>query len=262
MEGSLGIAVTAVNWFTTYRVHHRVAAKFRIGRVFLLGDAGHLHSPAGGQGMNTGIGDAVNLSWKLAHVIEGRTADLILDTYETERIGFARKLVDTTDKAFQGMVSEGWTSEALRSWLLPHVAPVLASLSTVRDAMFSMVSQTRISYRPSALSRGKAGKVHGGERLPWLAFNYATLRTLDWRLHVYGTLSDGLSAAAATLGIATDEFQWTEAAQKAGIRRDAAYLIRPDGHVALAMAAQDPDELSSFATSIGLRRLDPTERAP
>ena len=66
------IDVKRVNWFSTYRVHHRVADHFRKGRVFLLGDAAHIHSPVGGQGMNTGIGDAVNLAWKLAAVLRGR----------------------------------------------------------------------------------------------------------------------------------------------------------------------------------------------
>ncbi len=64
--------VQRVNWFSTYRVHHRVADRFRKGRSFLLGDAAHIHSPVGGQGMNTGIGDAVNLAWKLAAVLRGR----------------------------------------------------------------------------------------------------------------------------------------------------------------------------------------------
>ena len=66
------IDVERVNWFSTYRVHHRVADRFRQGRAFLLGDAAHIHSPVGGQGMNTGIGDAVNLAWKLAAVLQGR----------------------------------------------------------------------------------------------------------------------------------------------------------------------------------------------
>ncbi len=66
VEPLLDVKVTQVNWFSTYRVHHRVADRFRVGRAFLVGDAGHIHSPAGGQGMNTGIGDAVNLGWKIA----------------------------------------------------------------------------------------------------------------------------------------------------------------------------------------------------
>src|SRR5258707_1080138 len=91
----LGVEVARVNWFSTYRVHHRVAERFREGREFLLGDAAHIHSPVGGQGMNTGIGDAVNLAWKLAAVQHGRANPAILDSYETERIGFARPLVAT-----------------------------------------------------------------------------------------------------------------------------------------------------------------------
>ena len=89
-----------MNWFSTYHVHHRVADQFRKGRAFLLGDAAHIHSPVGGQGMNTGIGDAVNLAWKLAAVLQGRADAVALDTYEPERIAFARRLVATTDRAF------------------------------------------------------------------------------------------------------------------------------------------------------------------
>ena len=102
VEPLLDVEVTKVNWFSTYRVHHRVADKFRVGRAFLVGDAGHIHSPAGGQGMNTGIGDAVNLGWKLAQVLQDRADTSLLDTYEPERIAFARSLVSTTDRAFTG----------------------------------------------------------------------------------------------------------------------------------------------------------------
>ena len=96
----LKLTIAKVNWFSTYRVHHRVTNSFRKGRAFLLGDAAHIHSPVGGQGMNTGIGDAVNLAWKLAAVLNGQAGDSLLDTYELERIGFARRLVATTDRVF------------------------------------------------------------------------------------------------------------------------------------------------------------------
>src|SRR5262245_16026486 len=75
IEKLLHVQAEEVNWFSTYRVHHRVAEAFRVGRVFLAGDAGHIHSPAGGQGMNTGIGDAINLAWKLAQVLHERAPD-------------------------------------------------------------------------------------------------------------------------------------------------------------------------------------------
>lgn len=87
----MSIDVERVNWFSTYRVHRRVADHFRKGRAFVLGDAAHIYSPVRGQGMNTGIGDAVNLAWKLAAVMHGRADVSLLDSYEPERIGFARR---------------------------------------------------------------------------------------------------------------------------------------------------------------------------
>ena len=103
----LGIEVEKVNWFSTYHVHHRVAAHFRAGRAFLLGDAAHIHSPVGAQGLNTGLGDAVNLAWKLAAVIQRRGSDRLLDTYEPERIAFAHRLIYATDSAIQAGRSSG-----------------------------------------------------------------------------------------------------------------------------------------------------------
>src|SRR6266478_1701082 len=121
----LRIDVRRVNWFSTYHVHHRVAACFQQGRVFLLGDAAHIHSPVGGQGMNTGIGDAVNLAWKLAAILRGRADRSLLDTYETERIAFARRLVATTDQAFTGVTSDGLIARRVRLNLVPAVIPVI-----------------------------------------------------------------------------------------------------------------------------------------
>ena len=253
-ESLLGVRVERANWFSTYRVHHRVASRFRVGRAFIVGDAGHLHSPAGGQGMNTGIGDAVNLSWKLAHAMEGRVGPGVLDTYEPERIAFARKLVQTTDRAFQGMVGQGWSSQFLRRWFLPHLLPALTGVAAVRRAMFRTVSQTRISYRGSTLSAGQAGEVRGGDRLPWTGANYAGLAGLDWCLQVYGGVDPDLARVAAGLGVAVDGFDWDGAAEQAGFGRDAAYLVRPDGHVALAMPQQDPAALGAFAARIGLNK--------
>ena len=119
----LQLDVTTVHWFSTYRVHHRVAERFRSGRVFLLGDAAHIHSPVGGQGMNTGIGDAVNLSWKLAAVLQQRAAESLLETYEPERIAFARRLVATTDRAFTVVTAPGGLARIVRTRLVPAMAP-------------------------------------------------------------------------------------------------------------------------------------------
>ncbi len=108
---NLKVTVEETNWFSTYHVHHRVAQRFRAGRAFLLGDAAHIHSPAGGQGMNTGIGDAINLAWKLKAALDG-APDVILDTYESERIAFARRLVKTTDQAFTVATADGEFAES------------------------------------------------------------------------------------------------------------------------------------------------------
>src|SRR5262249_39413863 len=102
-----GITVERGNWVSTYHVHHRVAHHFQNGRAFLLGDAAHIHSPVGGQGMNTGIGDAVNLAWKLADVLDGRMPASLLESYEPERIAFGRRLVATTDRAFTFITARG-----------------------------------------------------------------------------------------------------------------------------------------------------------
>src|SRR5262249_53085675 len=158
------ISVTDVNWFSTYRVHHRVAERFRVGRALLLGDAAHIHSPAGGQGMNTGIGDAINLGWKLAQVLQGRAAPALLDSYEPERIGFARTLVSTTDRAFRPMVAEGIKGEFTRRVLAPLFMTIATRFALSRHAIFRIISQTRIHYAGSRLSEGKAGEVEGGDR--------------------------------------------------------------------------------------------------
>src|SRR6185436_3015982 len=123
---NLKVHVDKVNWFSTYHVHHRVTAHFRKGRAFLLGDAAHIHSPVGGQGMNTGIGDAINLAWKFAAVLAGRAPDALLDSYEAERIAFAHRLVNTTDRVFTLVTAQGKIAEVVRTRLVPTVLPALA----------------------------------------------------------------------------------------------------------------------------------------
>lgn len=258
LEPLLGIQVQQLNWFSTYRVHHRVAAHFRIGRCFLSGDAAHIHSPAGGQGMNTGIGDAVNLAWKLAHVLHGRADPALLDTYEAERIVFARRLVTTTDRAFKLIVSQGAGGQLLRSWLLPHVFPVLTGFAAARRTLFKTLSQVHIHYPDSPLSGGRGGEIIGGDRLPWLQLadghdNFGALQTLDWQLHVYGRPDPLLAATAQALQLPLHAYAWSEAAGHAGLLEDAAYLVRPDMHVALALPRQETDALQDLIKRFKLR---------
>jgi 2-polyprenyl-6-methoxyphenol hydroxylase-like FAD-dependent oxidoreductase len=251
VKKQIDVDVDKVNWFSKYHVHHRVADHFRQGRVFIAGDAGHIHSPAGGQGMNTGIGDAVNLAWKLAAVIHGRTNPAVLDTYESERIAFARTLVATTDRLFQFGVSRGLEARLVRGIVLRYIAPLALRFQAARKAQFRLVSQTRIHYRgSSALSRGVAGKIHGGDRLPWIQSrnNFHPLNSLDWQIHVCGTPTAALQALADRWNLLVHSFPWDKQAQSAGFEQNAAYLIRPDGHVALAQLVQNPEQMENFLT--------------
>lgn len=256
VEPLLGIQVDEVNWFSTYRVHHRVAQQFRVGHAFILGDAAHVHSPAGGQGMNTGLGDAVNLAWKIAQVLQGRIASAALNSYEEERIAFARMLVATTDRVFQAAVAEGAAGRLVRHWLLPHVAPFLTGFAAARRAMFKSLSQVRLHYADSTLSAGRAGDVHGGDRLPWVHDaqydNFDPLRAMDWQLHVYGACSAGLASAAQTLRLPLHCLPWSAQAATTDLLRDAAYLIRPDGYVALCLPRQETVGLLDYAARHGL----------
>ncbi|HEX4153593.1 MAG TPA: FAD-dependent monooxygenase [Steroidobacteraceae bacterium] len=247
----LGIRVTRVNWFSTYRVHHRVAEHFRKGRTFLLGDAAHIHSPVGGQGMNTGIGDAVNLAWKLAAVLHGRAGTSILDSYEPERIAFARRLVDTTDRAFTAVTSNRPIARRVRLNVVPVMLPALFKFAAARRLLFRTVSQTAVNYRDGPLSAGRAGAVRGGDRLPWVKLedghdNFSPLSSLDWQVHVYGALGPGMEAICRERRLPLHVFRWSEEMRRARIVRDALYLVRPDGYVALAQAPASADALAEY----------------
>jgi 2-polyprenyl-6-methoxyphenol hydroxylase-like FAD-dependent oxidoreductase len=249
----LGIDVHRLNWFSTYHVHHRVAGRFVKGRGFLLGDAAHIHSPVGGQGMNTGIGDAVNLAWKLAAVLQHKAPPAVLETYEPERIGFARRLVATTDRAFTLVTSRGRLARIVRVYVVPHVLPALFRSKLVRRLMFRTVSQTRVRYRESALSEGRAGGVHGGDRLPWVGDNFGPLSSLAWQIHVYGEPSGEVRKACGSRGLALHVFPWRWPMRRAGLARGALYLVRPDGYVALADRDASVETLEQYLDSRGIR---------
>ncbi len=255
IEPLLDAKVGEVNWFATYRVHHRVAEHFRVGRAFILGDAGHIHSPAGGQGMNTGIGDATNLGWKLANVLRGRAAARILDSFEEERIGFARALVATTDRAFTAMVAPGALGNLNRRFVAPFFVSVATRFAAIRQALFRVVSQTQIRYPDSSLSEGEAGRVRGGDRLPWIASadNFAPLQSLDWQLHAFGTVDAAVRALCDRQRVPVHVFAWSDDAARAGFARNACYLVRPDGYVAAAWEGEAAARLEPYFEAVGLR---------
>jgi 2-polyprenyl-6-methoxyphenol hydroxylase-like FAD-dependent oxidoreductase len=253
----LGVKIHTVNWFSTYRVHHRVAEHFRKRRAFLLGDAAHIHSPAGGQGMNTGIGDAINLAWKLAAVLAGRAPDRLLDSYEVERIGFAKRLVATTDRVFSFATAEGFVADILRTRVAPILFPRVARFEKARELLFRTVSQITLNYRGGPLSAGSAGRVRGGDRLPWVSVdgedNFAPLTELKWQVHVYGTAGDELFSWCAAHDISLHVFGWRSDHAAAGLARDACYLLRPDTYVALADLSGTADAIDRYFAERGIQ---------
>jgi 2-polyprenyl-6-methoxyphenol hydroxylase-like FAD-dependent oxidoreductase len=252
----LKLQVGHVNWFSTYHVHHRVTSVFREGRAFLLGDAAHIHSPAGGQGMNTGLGDAINLAWKLQAVLNGRAPDSLLQSYDVERHAFATKLVRTTDRVFSFVTAEGQVADVLRTRLAPLVLPNIVRLEAVRDFMFRTVSQISIDYRGSPLSAGSAGSVQGGDRLPWApvpnADNFETLRLLSWQVHVYGDAPPVLASWCRDRGLPLRAFEWQAQHEEAGLQRNGLYLLRPDSYVGLAEPQAGVEALQRYFTERGI----------
>lgn len=163
------IRVEQVNWFTDYRLHHRMADKFRSQNCFLVGDAAHIHSPVGGQGMNTGLQDAYNLAWKLACVVNKQLKESVLDSYAKERMPVAKALLNTTDRVFKMILSRNWFVGLFKRWLLPTVLKAVWNKPDLRKAFFIRVSQIGIDYRESQINLhlSNATQIKAGDRLPY-----------------------------------------------------------------------------------------------
>jgi hypothetical protein len=207
--------------------------------------------------MNTGIGDAINLAWKLAAVVAGTAPESLLDSYEAERVAFARRLVATTDRIFSFATAEGPLADLLRTRIAPLVIPRVASFEKAREYLFRTVSQITLNYRDGPLSEGVAGAVHGGDRLPWVPVdgvdNFDTLAAMRWQAHVYGIASGALTTWCRDRDILLHCFDWHERHEAAGLARDALYLLRPDSYVALADASGVPTRIEHYFADRGFR---------
>lgn len=169
-EAQLELDIHNVEWFSTYKVHTRHVSKFSTGRCFLAGDAAHVHSPAGAQGMNTGIQDSYNLAWKMALVLKGHADEKLLDTYNEERLENAKNLLQTTDRMFQLVAGPEWFLSFLRMNVVPPIAKYIVRLDPVKKFIFPTVSQIGINYRHGTLSQHASDdgfKVKAGDRMPY-----------------------------------------------------------------------------------------------
>ena len=242
----------ACSWFSTYRIHHRRAERFRDRRCFLLGDAAHIHSPVGAQGMNTGLQDAYNLAWKLALVTSGRAGENLLDSYAIERVPVADRLLTTTDQAFSAIVSDRWLAGLFRTRLVPRLLAFMMSRDRTRKFMFRTISQIGIHYPGSPLSQTLArlprGAPRAGDRFPWLRLKFSPNgptedlfeRLDDTRFNLIVIGQTSLPEALGDHGdlvlchsVADDPANDLELG-RARIPKPFFYLLRPDGHVGLA----------------------------
>ncbi len=265
------IAVRDPAWLTHFRLHHRQIADYRVGRVFLAGDAAHIHSPVGAQGMNTGIQDAWNLGWKLGLVTDGRASERLLDSYEAERWTVGRFLVRYTDRVFgtfTRVISAGGVASWFRRTIAPSLLPRLVNSPRLRALAFRFVSELGIRYRNSpAVMEGSPRLRRGpkaGDRLPDAHV------TKDGR-PTY--LQEAVSGPHLTLLLCGDRDQWSaesivelgaryrgllrvrrlsrrtapdtlvdedgEALARLHVRRLAQYLVRPDGYIAFRCGGRD-----------------------
>jgi 2-polyprenyl-6-methoxyphenol hydroxylase-like FAD-dependent oxidoreductase len=216
--------VEALRWTSNFRVNHRVATRFRRGRTFLAGDAAHIHSPAGGQGMNTGIQDAANLAWKLALVCYGHAGDDLLDSYEAERRPVALEVVQQTHRLTRLATLQGALQRSIRNLALG----VAGRVPAVREFMAQNLSELAVTYREGA---GRAGTRPGDrasvpvERLP--------PGMPGWRLLLPSNATADQITALRRRG--QDQPVQMLVHRSPGI--ETAQLVRPDGYLAAVGSA-------------------------
>lgn len=237
------------SWFSVYRLQHRCIENFRMGKIFFAGDAAHVHSPAGGQGMNSGLQDAYNLAWKLALVVKGQAGEKLLETYNQERLPFAQNLISSTDRVFSMATSSRWYHKLLRLQIVPRIMPLLLRIKKYRLKAFRTVSQIGVKYINSDLTVNRTMDiltVKAGERFPYL--RTADGESLYDRLRepvfyaLYFSVKEG-SNLATELGIQADEMpdllsvidlsEEKEIITTLKIKTDTIILLRPDHYIGL-----------------------------
>jgi 2-polyprenyl-6-methoxyphenol hydroxylase-like FAD-dependent oxidoreductase len=264
------LSFKSCSWFSTYRIHHRCTERFRNGRCFLLGDAAHIHSPMGGQGMNTGLQDAHNLAWKLALVISERADPALLDSYEAERGPVAHRLLETTDRAFRILVSDNWLAGIFRTRIVTTVAALAMTRQRARRLAFMTLSQIGISYRQSPLAQTLDGLdakgPKAGDRFPWLRLRFRKdepredlFQRLDDRHFSLLVIGQPLPPTGSLpsedwlqLHVVTSDPENERELALASITGPAYYLIRPDGHIALAGRTVDAAAVGHWFSRSGI----------
>ena len=270
--GREGMRVRDPIWLSDFRINARMVDRFRDRRIFVAGDAAHIHSPLGGQGIATGIQDAANLAWKLAAVLREGAPDSLLDTYEEERKPVARSVLRGTTAASNLVFGMNPFLRFVRERI---VFPIM-NTAFIQRQLFARVSQLEIRYRGSlALSERDAGvRVRAGDRAPDVLFKRGDEKvTLFQLLGTFGMLAlfgpgqnvHRINAALAALrirsfilstqsaGTLPDQYLedlYADFARLYGAQGPFLYLLRPDGHVALFQRQAEAGALTAYLKKI------------
>src|SRR5579859_50798 len=253
------VPVSDPSWLATFRCQRRSAQAYKRGRVLLAGDAVHVHSPAGGQGMNTGITDAHNLAWKLALVASGRSPEALLDTYGAERGPVAAEVLALT----HALVRLGTVSRPVPRAARNAIIPAAGQLAALQRRAVRRVGQIHVSHASSTLTRPDHGRggVRPGQRVPDVLVTgdggtFRLYEVLRRGRHVL-VISAGRGVPAA-LDAWRDEVTVAEAAEILAAP-DRVYLIRPDGYVAARGSLDRPGRLLDYLEQLfgGTDRRDP-----
>lgn len=260
-DTAMKLDVTRVNWFSVYKVHSRVVNKFSVGRCFLAGDSAHIHTPAGAQGMNTGIQDGYNLAWKLAFVLNGKASLELLNTYNAERLGNAKKLIETTDRFFDLAASPNAFVSFVRTQVFPHMANFALNLKSVRRFVFPLISQIGISYPNSPLSLGDGWfAVRPGDRMPYFFADGQSIyeRLNEPRFHLiafsdgkaeFGGLAGELSEFGEIMDVHAVPL-YPEIAETFGTGEPFCVVLRPDNYIGLITSDVSAERIREYFRTI------------
>ena len=237
-RGPAGLRLTDPTLLATFRAYRRRAAAMRQGRVFVAGDAAHIHSPAGGQGMNTGLQDAVNLGWKLALVASGRAPFALLDTYQAERAPIADGVLAFT----HAIVRTFAQPSPRRRWLRDRLLPLAAAMPSAERYYMTRLAQLSHSYRDGPLARttadGRRDRVRAGDRAPGVLEH---LRSPGHTLLIVTTDEQDAGTAQAAVAHMSRFDGIVHPVVVQNKRQRQLLLVRPDGHLACRARIDRPD---------------------
>ncbi len=255
-DTQLNLDISHVNWFSVYKVHSRRVSKFSLGRCFLAGDSAHVHTPAGAQGMNTGIQDAYNLAWKMALVLLGKSDVKLLETYNEERLANAKKLLQTTDRLFDFGASEEPITAFFRLHVFPYIVGFALKFDAVKELIFPIISQIGINYRHSSLSETDGNfAVKAGDRMPYFTIEGASVyeKLKEPKFHLL-TFFDGKNKPPNFAEILPDElFNFHEfslypnISEIFGANRSFIVLLRPDNYIGFICEEASVEKSKKYA---------------